>query len=190
MEQVLIIGGGIGGAIAHDLSLRGFAVTLLEKGELLCGATGRHHGLLHSGARHALHDIATARECMQENRILRRIVPVALEQNDALFIALNDADLAWKQPFLDACRTAGIAVEEISAARALQLEPRLTPDLKAAVRVPDAVKSGEILALTGRDGGEPRCRRHLSCSRVCPTGVYPARHIAELRKYRQDTTTR
>ena len=49
MEHVIIIGGGgTGAALAHDLALRGFQVTLFEKGELLSGATGRHHGLLHS----------------------------------------------------------------------------------------------------------------------------------------------
>jgi len=58
MERVIIIGGGgTGAAIAHDLVLRGFDVSLFERGELLSGTTGRHHGLLHSGARYAVHDI-------------------------------------------------------------------------------------------------------------------------------------
>lgn len=30
--------------------------------------------------------------------------------------------------------------------------------------------------------GERLCERALNCSRVCPTGVYPAKHIVELRK--------
>ncbi len=30
--------------------------------------------------------------------------------------------------------------------------------------------------------GAPMCRRHLACSRVCPSKVYPARHIADLRR--------
>ncbi len=62
---------GIGGALAHDLALRGFKVTLVEKGELLSGTIGRRHGLLHSGVRCVLHDPAAAAECRQENRILR-----------------------------------------------------------------------------------------------------------------------
>jgi succinate dehydrogenase / fumarate reductase iron-sulfur subunit len=28
--------------------------------------------------------------------------------------------------------------------------------------------------------GANRCRRHLACSRICPSEVYPARHIADL----------
>jgi len=39
-----------------------------------------------------------------------------------------------------------------------------------------------MLALAGGDRGESRCRRALGCSRVCPTAVYPARHIADLRR--------
>ena len=73
MERILIIGGGgTGGALAHDLTLRGFEVVLVEQGSLLSGTSGRHHGLLHSGARYVLHDVATARECYVENQILRR----------------------------------------------------------------------------------------------------------------------
>ncbi|MGZ6273637.1 MAG: FAD-dependent oxidoreductase, partial [Candidatus Limnocylindrales bacterium] len=52
--HVLIVGGGgAGGAIAHDLALRGLRVTLVELGEVISGTTGRDHGLLHSGARFA-----------------------------------------------------------------------------------------------------------------------------------------
>jgi succinate dehydrogenase / fumarate reductase iron-sulfur subunit len=39
-----------------------------------------------------------------------------------------------------------------------------------------------LLARAGSERGEARCERALRCSRVCPTGVYPARHIMELRK--------
>jgi succinate dehydrogenase / fumarate reductase iron-sulfur subunit len=39
-----------------------------------------------------------------------------------------------------------------------------------------------MLELAGGDRGAARCRRALECSRVCPAGVYPARHIEELRR--------
>jgi succinate dehydrogenase / fumarate reductase iron-sulfur subunit len=38
-----------------------------------------------------------------------------------------------------------------------------------------------LLALAGGQRGVWRCQRALECSRVCPAGVYPARHIQELR---------
>ncbi len=138
MEHIIIIGGGVGSAIAHDLCLRGFAVTLLEKGELVSGTTGRHHGLLHSGARYVLHDLKSARECIAENRILRRIAPEALEQNDGLFVAISDEDMSHRAGFMANCEAAGIPAEEMKPSAALQLAPALNPELKTVVRVPDA----------------------------------------------------
>jgi len=49
--DVIIIGGGITGAgTARDCALRGLRVLLVEKSDFTNGATGRNHGLLHSGA--------------------------------------------------------------------------------------------------------------------------------------------
>jgi len=39
-----------------------------------------------------------------------------------------------------------------------------------------------LMAVAGGRRGEHLCERALNCSRVCPTGVYPARHIADLRR--------
>ncbi len=38
----------------------------------------------------------------------------------------------------------------------------------------------ELLDQAARPRGAPACRRALDCSRVCPTGVHPARHIGIL----------
>ena len=43
-------------------------------------------------------------------------------------------------------------------------------------------KAESLLSIAGNKNGERLCERALNCSRVCPTGVYPARHIADLRK--------
>ena len=43
-------------------------------------------------------------------------------------------------------------------------------------------KSEDLLETAGNVRGEHLCERALNCSRVCPTEVYPARHIADLRK--------
>lgn len=40
----------------------------------------------------------------------------------------------------------------------------------------------DLMAVAGSKRGEHLCERALNCSRVCPTGVYPARHIADLRR--------
>ena len=45
----------------------------------------------------------------------------------------------------------------------------------------------DLLSLAAAPDGEALCQRALACSRVCPTGVYPARHIKELRDQRKRT---
>jgi glycerol-3-phosphate dehydrogenase len=139
MEHIVIIGGGgTGAALAHDLVLRGFQVSLFERGELLSGTTGRHHGLLHSGGRYAVNDPVAAEECIRENNILRHIAPAAIEPNDGLFVALSDKDMDYRPAFLENCKQCGISTEELTPNHALAIEPALHPDLKAAIRVPDA----------------------------------------------------
>jgi succinate dehydrogenase / fumarate reductase, iron-sulfur subunit len=43
-------------------------------------------------------------------------------------------------------------------------------------------RTAELLAEIDSTRGASGCDRHLECSRVCPTGVYPAKHIAQLMK--------
>lgn len=154
---IVVGGGGTGGALAHDLVLRGLAVTLLERGELTSGTTGRHHGLLHSGARYAVNDPESAVECIAENRILRRIAPGSFEENGGLFVALTDEDMDYLPSFLAGCAACGIPTRELTAAEALAVEPGLNPALKAAVWVPDATMDAMRLPLrffaTARQGG-------------------------------------
>jgi glycerol-3-phosphate dehydrogenase len=139
VPHVLIVGGGgTGGALAHDLQLRGVQVTLVERGNVTSGTTGRHHGLLHSGARYAVNDKESAIECIEENTLLRQICPGTFEENDGLFVAITDDDMDYYDDFVAGCKETGIPIEELRPDEALALEPMLNPSLKAAVRVPDA----------------------------------------------------
>ncbi|MCX7938437.1 MAG: FAD-dependent oxidoreductase [Anaerolineae bacterium] len=138
--HVVIIGAGsTGAATAHDLALRGFRVTVVERGEIASGTTGRNHCLLHSGARYAVNDPISARECIEENFILRRIMPDSMELNDGYMVAVDDADYAFKETFLEACEEIGIPTREVPLAEALAHEPNLSPNIKAVVQVPDGV---------------------------------------------------
>ncbi|RPI82507.1 MAG: FAD-dependent oxidoreductase [Chloroflexi bacterium] len=146
--HAIIIGGGFTGvATAHDLALRGFEVTLLERGDICHGTSGRTHGLLHSGGRYAVKDKESAIECIDENMILRKIVPDVLEQNGGLFIALNDSDLAYADDFEISCEACHISVERLTAEQALRLEPNLNPKLLMAFTVPDGTFDPLRLAL-------------------------------------------
>ena len=157
LHIAVIGGGGTGAALAHDLTLRGFRVTLLERGALTSGTTGRHHGQFHSGARYAVGDRVIARECMRENEILRRIAPQAIEFNFGLFVALTPEEEDYCPSFLAGCEEAGIPTRLLSAREALELEPNLNPSLRFAVQVPDGTMDAFRLPLhffaTARQGG-------------------------------------
>lgn len=157
--QALIIGGGATGtAIARDLAMRGVSICLLERGDLASGTTGNYHGLLHSGARYVTNDFAAARECSEENAILRRIAPHCIEDTGGLFLILDGrAELLFQRPFVDGCRAAGIPIEELSHAETLAAEPLVAPNVIRSFRVPDAVLDSwrfcvaNVLAATEHD---------------------------------------
>ena len=137
--DVIIIGGGITGAgTARDCAMRGMKVLLVEKDDLTNGATGRNHGLLHSGARYAVTDQNSATECIKENMILRKIARHCVEETDGLFITLPEDDLAYQATFVAACQKAGIRADIIDPSEARDLEPSVNPTLIGAVRIPDA----------------------------------------------------
>ena len=137
--DVIIIGGGVTGAgTARDCSMRGLRVLLVEKYDFSNGATGRNHGLLHSGARYAVTDPESASECIKENMILRRIAHHCIEATDGLFITLPEDNIQYQKTFVESCQEAGISANIISPEEARRIEPSVNPDLIGAVRVPDA----------------------------------------------------
>jgi glycerol-3-phosphate dehydrogenase len=141
--DVLIIGGGAtGGGTALDLALRGLRVALVERADLTDGTSGRYHGLLHSGGRYAVRDPESARECIEENRILRKVVPHAIEDTGGFFVTTPDDDPAYADKWVVACREAGIKSEEIGIGQMLREEPALNPAITRAFRVPDAACDG------------------------------------------------
>ena len=137
--DVIIIGGGATGAgTARDCALRGLSVLLVERNDYSTGATGRNHGLMHSGARYAVTDSESASECISENMILRRIARHCVEETDGLFITLPEDDLQYQRTFVEACQRAGIRADVIDPAEARRIEPAVNPELIGAVRIPDA----------------------------------------------------
>jgi glycerol-3-phosphate dehydrogenase len=107
--DTLVIGGGATGAgVALDLALRGLRVALVERADLCDGTSGRYHGLLHSGGRYAVTDPESARECITENQILRRIAPSAIEDTGGLFLSTPDDDPAYADKWRAACLACGI----------------------------------------------------------------------------------
>lgn len=76
-KKILIIGGGINGAgMARDAAMRGFDVTLFDKGDFCSGTSWTSSKLIHGGLRYLEHfEFGLVRESLREREILLRISP-------------------------------------------------------------------------------------------------------------------
>ncbi len=136
---VLVIGGGATGTgVARDLAMRGVKTILVERRDLSHGTTGRYHGLLHSGGRYVVKDPQAARECIEENRILRKIMPHCIEDTGGFFVVTPTDESSYAERFIQGCRSAGIPVEDVPISTMLKEEPALNPGIQRCLRVPDA----------------------------------------------------
>ncbi len=136
--DLLVIGGGATGAgVAWDASLRGYRTILVDRSDLANGTSGRFHGLLHSGGRYVVKDPRAATECIQENRILRRVAAATIEDTGGLFLSTPADDFSYGDLFLQGASATGVPVEEITTAEALRREPLINPAIRRAFAVPD-----------------------------------------------------
>jgi glycerol-3-phosphate dehydrogenase len=136
---VVIIGGGCTGTgLLWDLALRGIPAVLFEQKDLSNGATGRCHGLLHSGGRYLVKDVAAARECVEENAILKRTIPFCIEDTGGYFVHYAQDDPEYVKTWAAAIKSTGFPSEEVSPREALAAEPLLPKDIKAAYTSADA----------------------------------------------------
>ncbi len=137
--DVVVIGGGATGAgVLRDLAMRGLSATLVERGDFASGTSGQYHGLLHSGARYVESDPVSARHCIAENAVLRRIAPGTIEPTGGYFVATPDDPDDYLERFPAACAAAGIEAEPIALDELFRREPMLNRAIRAAYAVPDA----------------------------------------------------
>ncbi|MGA9139633.1 MAG: FAD-dependent oxidoreductase [Methanocella sp.] len=152
MGRVIVIGGGIAGAgVARDLALRGIEVSLIERDIPAAGATGRCHGLLHSGARYVVKDPKAAAECASEGPVIKRTAPHCVEDTGGLLVAISEADTDYGDLLLPACRAAGVSADEMpvtespnaNALRCIRtLDAAVDPFLLTLSNLYDAYRSG------------------------------------------------
>lgn len=141
--DVVVIGGGSTGiGVLRDAAMRGYRTVLVERDDLATGTTGRFHGLLHSGGRYVVSDPGSATECAEENEILRRIQPDAIEDTGGMFVTLPGDDPAYADEFLAGAAATGVPASEISVKEALRREPMINPGIQRAVEVRDASVDG------------------------------------------------
>src|SRR4030065_620390 len=105
--EVLVIGGGATGTgVLRDLAMRGFKALLGEKGGLSTGTTRSYSGLPPRGWRYVVKAPQAARECLQENGILRRIMPHCLEDTGGYFVLTPWDEPGYAEKFVQGCRQA------------------------------------------------------------------------------------
>jgi glycerol-3-phosphate dehydrogenase len=148
--DVVVIGGGATGAgVLRDLAMRGIRATLVERGDFASGTSGRYHGLLHSGARYIESDPISARHCIEENEVLRRVAPGTIEATGGYFVATPDDPEDYLERFPEGCARAGIEAEPIPLDELFRREPMLNRGIRAAYAVPDAsLEPWELVDLT------------------------------------------
>lgn len=190
--DVLVIGGGATGAgVLRDLARRGLRGLLVERGDFATGTTGNYHGLLHSGGRYVARDRVAARECIRENRVLRRIAPASIEDTGGYFVATPDDPDDYVDEFPSNCRAADVDCEEVDVAWLLAREPALDRRIRRAFRVPDgSVEPWLLVEATLADA-----RRHgseaLPYQRVVSLEVRAGRIVsATLREERTGSLSR
>ena len=145
--EVLVIGGGATGTgVAWDAALRGFKVVLVERRDLAHGTSGRYHGLLHSGGRYAVKDPHGARECIQENQILRYTHAHCIEDTSGFFVVTPEDVGEFPEKFKAGCADTGIPCTEIPVAEALRREPLLNPRAVQVFEVPDGSSDSFLAA--------------------------------------------
>lgn len=165
--DVVVIGGGSTGVgVVRDVAMRGYSTILVERADLGQGTTSRFHGLLHSGGRYVVSDPISARECAEENAILRKIQAHAVEPTGGFFVSLKGDDPEFPDKFVAGAAEANMPCQEISPEEALRREPRLNPNLNRVFEVEDGSVDGWQLVWTAARSAEMYGAKILTYTKV------------------------
>lgn len=139
-ERVAVIGAGITGLFsALYIAQSGQDVTLYDKGIVSSETSDHFHGMIHSGARYAVNDQASAEECITENRTLSEVASDFIEDTGGYFVGFDDAEAEYGDRLIEGCHKTGIPVEEIDPKQFLKYEPYVNNTASRVIRVPDKV---------------------------------------------------
>ncbi len=141
--NILVIGAGSSGIFTSiELARRGLSVKLIDRGMAGSGTSLRFHGLLHSGARYAVVDNASAVECREESSRILEAAPHCVEQTGGLFVALNAEEEAYGELLATELRRCSIPYHYNDSEETLKIEYNLNPAARCSLSVQDNVLKG------------------------------------------------
>jgi glycine/D-amino acid oxidase-like deaminating enzyme len=173
----LVVGGGIiGAACAHELARGGASVTLLERDELAAGASGRNLGYLDTSKDPVLAPLARASLSLYREAVDEAPFPVFLDREalGTLALTLDEDELDDLETWVASARAVGVEVEDVGPDGVRDLEPELAPAVLAAFLLHEGhrVDPGALtvaLAAGARDVGAT-IRHHTPVRRLIGSG--------------------
>jgi glycine/D-amino acid oxidase-like deaminating enzyme len=165
VSDVAVVGAGIvGAAVARELAVRGVAVTLLDRGGVASGTTGRGEGNVLCSDKDAGPELELTRHglALYDEIDGRLGAEARVMRKGALIVHPEPATWAAEPARLERLRAAGVACELLDAAAVRELEPALDGPLEGASRFPgdlqvDAARIAGALAREAvRAGAELR----------------------------------
>ncbi|HEX8772554.1 MAG TPA: glycine oxidase ThiO [Pyrinomonadaceae bacterium] len=144
-DAVIVGGGVIGLSIARALARRGAGrVCLIERGRLGAEASHAAAGMLGAQAEANRADAFLSLACasrdlypaMASALLEETGVSIELERTGTLYLAFTEEDEREINIRYEWQRSAGLHVEALTSAEARRLEPRISPDVRGALRFP------------------------------------------------------
>ncbi len=133
MPDVVIVGGGIiGAACAHELTQAGATVTLIERDELAAGASGRNQGWFVVPNDPLLEPMAGATLPTYLAIADDPPLPVWIDREPVghLLVAIEDDADEAERDVLASAAARGVQVDTLDPTELLAVEPALTPDVR------------------------------------------------------------
>ena len=176
--DVVIVGGGvIGCACAHELARQGASVVLIERAELAAGASGRNHGLLLAPLDPVMVPMAAASTEVYEEVGPRAPLSLHLDPKPSglLLLALDDdAEREAAAEEAEAAARCGVRIEPLAGEALRSFEPAIAPDFTEGWFLEDGRRLDPAaltvaLALLARDLGAD-IRLHLTARSIVSDG--------------------
>jgi glycine/D-amino acid oxidase-like deaminating enzyme len=177
VDAVVVGGGVIGSASVLALARRGARVTLVERGELAAGASGRNHGLVFTPTDPVLVPMARATTELYEEVAAGAPVPIRLDRAPIGVLLAAGEDEAERRAGAaeaDAAAACGVAVDHLDGARVRRAESALSEDVVDAWLLDDGRRLDPAaltvsMALLARETGA-EVRRHVTARALLTEG--------------------